>query len=115
MKKNELEETLESLGWTVEVLRGAKYWATGMRASVRAGGGVVYLFAGERTGGARSRREILNAAEDDVLHTATYKRLLEEDAETGRTKSVPGVARAFNSVAEFGIQLAAMGFCVGKD
>ena len=114
MKKNKLEETLESLGWTVEVLCGVKYWATGMRASIRLDGSVVYLFAGERPGGVRSRQEILDAAENDVLHTATFKRLIEEDAKTGRTKSIPGIARTFSSVAELGIQLAVLGLCGGK-
>lgn len=115
MKKNELEKMLESLGWTVEILHGAKYWVTGMRASIKIGGSIIYLFAGERTGGMRSRREILNDAENDVLHNTMYKSLLEEDVKTGYTKNIPGIARTFNSVAELGIQLAAMGFCRGKD
>ena len=119
MKKNELEEMLESLGWTVEVLRGVKYWATGMRASIKLGGSIVYLFAGERTGDnplyARSRQEILNDAENDVLHTTTFKRLIEKDAKVGRTKSIPGIERTFNSVAELGIQLAMMGLCREND
>ena len=119
MKKNELEEILESLGWNVKVVQyGANYWATGMRASIRIGGSIIYLFAGERPAAtrlyARSRREILNAAENDILHTITFKRLIEEDTKTGRTKSVPGIARMFSSVAELGIQLAAMGLCGGK-
>lgn len=106
---------LESFGWTVEILRDAKYWVTGMRASIRIGGSVIYLFAGERADDTRSRREILAAAENDVLHTITYKRLIEEDTKTGRTKIIPGIARTFSSVAELGIQLAVMGLCGGKD
>lgn len=118
MKKNELEEMLESFGWTVEVLRGVKYFATGMRASIKLDGSVVYLFAGERTGDcsphARSRREILRDAENDVLHTTTFKRLIEKDAKVGRTKNIPGIARTFSSIAELGIQLAIMGLCRRK-
>ena len=106
---HKLEKTLRSLGWKVSVSFRKDLWACGMKATLRQGNSVIYLFAGERPRDNRTRWQVLNTAEYDILHNMIYVRWFRNvDGEEG-SKPVFDVPQECKSVEEFGVQLTLHG------
>ena len=106
---HKLEKTLRSLGWRVSVSFRKDLWACGMEATLRQGNFVIYLFAGERPRDNRTRWQVLNTAERDILHNTTYVRWFKNiDGEEG-SRCVFDVPQECKSVEEFGVQLTLYG------
>lgn len=104
-----LEKILRSLGWRVSVSFRKDLWACGMEATLRQGNSVIYLFAGERPRDNRTRWQVLNTAERDILHNMTYVRWYRYVDGEQVSICVSDVPQECKSVEEFGVQLTLCG------